>query len=194
MRYLLFTLLIASTIASAEVFKTINPDGSTSYSDVKTEGAEAITAPELTPTPAVKYPKKKPAAKTEEKAVAVPYQTFSIASPADEETIRDNNGNVSVSFTINPALQTKFKHSITVLLDGKARKTALTTTSAQLQNIDRGMHSLSAQIVDGSGKVINTSNIVTIHMKRQSKLHGKTPGLWPSLEPLTATLPPVNAL
>lgn len=195
MHYLLLTLLFTSSIASAEVYKTTNPDGSTSYSDVPTEGSETITPPELTPTPAVKYPKKQVAKPVDkDKKQALPYTSFSISSPTNDETIRDNNGNVRISLDIAPKLQTDFKHSITILLDGKPIKTGLTSAQAQLNNIDRGMHSITAQIVAKDGKVLKTSSSVTIHMKRQSKLHGKTPTLWPTLEPASATLPPQSAL
>ena len=173
MRYLVLSLLLTSSIASAEVYKTVNPDGSVTYSDVKTENAEAITPPELTPTPAVKYPKKKPAAKADDrdKKQALPYKTFIIASPVNNGTIRNNSGTILISMNIAPKLQTDYKHSLTILLDGKVAKEGITTMQAQLNNVDRGMHSITAQIIGKDGKLIKTSASITIHMKRHSKLH-----------------------
>lgn len=193
MRYLLLALLLSSAFASAEVFKTINPDGSTSYSDVKTEGAEAITPPELTPTPAVKLPKKKVAARPAEENKALGYKSFSISSPANNAVVRNNNGDVHITLSITPALQTSFKHSITVLLDGKPVKSDISTTQVKLSNIDRGMHSISAQIIEDK-KIIKSASPVTIHVKRQSKLHGKNIPLWPSLTPTETTQAEQSAL
>lgn len=193
MRYILLTLLLTCGIASAEVYKTTNPDGSTSYSDTPSEGAEAITPPELTPTPAVKYPKKKPVEAKNDKEKAVPYKSFNISSPSNDAIIRDNNGNISITLSLEPGLQTNFKHSINILLDGKIYKSGITSLSFNFKNIDRGMHQISATVVDSKNKMLKSAPSVIIHLKRHSKLHGKTPTLWPELDTNT-TQPTQSAL
>ena len=174
MRYLLLTFLLLSTHTSAEVYKSINPDGSTSYSDVPAPHGEAISLPELTPVPAVKYPKKAPAEKKENNTV-LPYTLFKISSPKNQTVIRDNNGNTKLALKIKPELQTKHKHSITLLLDSKVYKKGLTTAGGQFSNLDRGSHTLSARLVDENNKTLKSTHPVTVHIRRHSQLHNQKP-------------------
>ena len=194
MRYLLLTFLLLSNHASAEVYKTINPDGSASYSDVPTNGTEPIKLPELTPTPAIKYPKKTIDTKKEDNKKALPYKSFTISSPEDNATIRDNNGNVAVQISSTPELQTSFKHSISFFLDGKIHKSGLTGNQIKLMNLDRGSHTISAKLLNANKKVLKSTQTITIHIKRQSKLHPKTSYKWPENIPLSITPPTQNAL
>jgi len=172
MRYLLLTLLILSTDVTAEVYKTINPDGSVSYSDVQSDNAKAITPPGLTPTPSVKLPKKAKTKPVDENKV-LPYTTFKITSPSKNQTIRNNNGKVKVSIDIKPSLQTKFKHSISIFLDGREITSKLTTHSHVLKDIYRGRHSISAKLLDENGAILKVSNLVFVNVRRFSALNKK---------------------
>ncbi len=172
MRYLLLTLLMFSPFASAEVFKTVNPDGSVTYSDVQSEGSKSITPPGLTPTPAVKLPeKKKP--KPEDEDSPVPYKAFNIASPSTNQTIRNNNGNVKVSIDIKPGLQTKFNHSISIFLNGREIASKLKSPTYTLKDVVRGRHSVSARLLDKNGSILKRSNLVFVNMRRFSTLNKK---------------------
>ena len=194
MRYLLLTLFILSTHATAEVYKTINPDGSTSYSDVPTNDQEPVKLPELTPAPAVKYPKKSIDKKKDDNMIALPYKSFTISSPENNAIIRDNNGNVTIQVNITPELQTSFKHSISFYLDGKIYKSGLSSNQIQMTNLDRGSHTISAKLLNANKKILKVTQTITIHVKRQSKLHPKASAGWPENIPLTITFPPQNAL
>jgi len=171
MSKLLILLLLINTPVYAEIYKITNPDGSTSYSDVKVPGSKVIIPPKLTPTPAFKAPKKanKPTAKKSPEAE--PYQSISIVSPAHQSIIRDNNGDLKVSFTLTPELLIQAKHSVSVLLNGKVVKKGLTANQAILKNINRGSHAISAQIVDDHNKPLLSSPVITVHIKRHSILH-----------------------
>ena len=173
MRLLLIFLLFTSTYTSAEIYKTRNPDGSITYTDIESSDSTVITPPKLISTPGFK-PKPAPAKKADEdKNKPLPYRLFSITTPANQSVINNNNGQITVNLTIKPALQTHFKHSITLLLDGKPTQTGLKSLTAKLNNIDRGSHTLSAQIIGQYKKILKTSTPVTFHMKRHSILHKK---------------------
>ena len=172
MRYLLLSLLIFSSVASAEVFKTINPDGSITYSDVQTEGSKSITPPGLTPTPAVKLPPKKKI-EPENNGQPVAYQAFKITKPSSNKTIRNNNGEITVSIDIKPALQTKFKHSISIYLNGREAAKKLSSSTYTLKDVVRGRHSVSARLLDKNGNVLKRSNLVFVNMRRFSTLNKK---------------------
>ncbi|MCK5336838.1 MAG: DUF4124 domain-containing protein [Gammaproteobacteria bacterium] len=173
MRLITIFLMLITANANAEIYKTLNPDGSTSYSDVESPDSKVIIPPKLTTAPAVKYPKKTDQKSTSKNDKPLPYKTFTITSPINQAVIRDNNGNATVSLSIEPALQTKFKHSISIFLNGKAIKTGLTTATTQINNLDRGSHTFSAQILSESKAILKTSKSVTVHIKHHSKLHKK---------------------
>jgi Domain of unknown function (DUF4124) len=95
-----------------------------------------------------------------------PYPVLTIASPANDTPLRDNVGNVSVQVGIDPALNGA--HRLRLLLDGNPVADA-TSTSFQLENVDRGTHSLSVEVVDEDGEVLQTSSTSTFHMQRYHK-------------------------
>jgi hypothetical protein len=175
MRTLIFiaSLIIAFT-SQAALYKWVDENGEVIYSDQPpTKDAKELVPPPIMSTPAVKYtPKQKPEEKTEEE-VATTYTEFKITSPAQDETIRDNAGNISLTLSIAPALNTKQGHSISVLVDGKAKLSNSKNLSHTLTYIDRGTHTLKAEIKDAKGSVIKSSNSVTIHLHRVSALHKK---------------------
>ena len=173
MRLLILILIFFSSNVFAEIYKTRNPDGSITYTDVESPNSSVITPPKLISTPGYK-PKHAPDKQTEDdKNKPLPYRIFSLSAPTNQSVVIDNNGKIAVSLTIKPALQTSFKHSISLLLDGKPIKTGLKSLTTELQNIDRGSHTLSAQIIDRNKKVLKTCAPVVFHMKRHSILHKK---------------------
>jgi hypothetical protein len=94
--------------------------------------------------------------------VIKPYTSFSIISPADQETIQ-NQPDVTVSLKVEPALQGSDK--IQVYVDGKAWGEPQAATTISLGRLDRGTHQLSAAIVDANHKVVKQSNSVTAYFQ-----------------------------
>ncbi|HED34757.1 MAG TPA: DUF4124 domain-containing protein [Gammaproteobacteria bacterium] len=167
---LLLTLILVSTCttAFAEMYKWIDEDGNISYSDQPPyKGAETLDAPQISTTPAVKVPPKA-ATREEEEAEKneTKYSYFKITSPENDATIRDNNGNFSISMNSKPALDTAAGHYISILIDGKAVKKQSSTT-ASFSNIDRGTHKISAQIKNKNNKVVRSAATITLHLHRQ---------------------------
>lgn len=169
MRYILILLLLSSPV-SAEVYKTINPDGSVSYSDVQTKDSKSITPPGLTPTPAVKLAKK-PQQKAQESKTPKRYTVFEITSPKNNQTIKNNNGQIPVTLKITPKLQDNFKHTISLVLDGSVVASKLTSANHTLKDVFRGRHSLSARLIDKNGTVLKSSNLVFVNVRRFSQLN-----------------------
>ena len=165
-----FTLLaiglVSSTLISnttAGVYKRVNPDGSVEFTDKPEEIGEkpievsppSSYSPPPPPRPAA------PAAAT--KKADVSYESVSISSPAHDATIRDNEGNISVSVSVKPGLQTG--HSFILMMDGKEAGKG-PQNSFQLKNVDRGSHNFSVQVIDGTGKIMVQSKSVTVHLHR----------------------------
>jgi len=171
---ILFFILFNTTATHAEMYKWVDKDGNISYSDQPPfKGAEKLDAPALTSVPATDIPEKKPEPipeSEEDKNKTTKYTYLRITSPEHDATIRDNDGNFSISFSIQPSLNTKQGHYFSVHMDGKTMQDKLSSLSADMTNIDRGSHSLSVTVKDKNGKTIRKSKPITVHVHRQSIL------------------------
>jgi len=163
--------LILSTSVHAEMYKWVDEDGNTNYSDVQPfKDADTHVSPEVNTTPAVKVPKPQVTEESSASTQQTVYQLFKITSPEHNATIRDNQGNFSVGLEIQPALNTKQGHYISVLLDNKVVQDKLTSLSARFSNIDRGTHQISASIKNKRGKTLLSTDSISIHLHRTSIL------------------------
>ena len=168
-------LFFATTINSfAAIYQTLDADGNIVFTDKPEAGS---TKKILIPPAVIKIKKvkeKKPVnglgeLKVKEKK-AVPYAKFSIVSPAQDSSIRNNIGTQELKLKISPGLQAKFGHRIKVRLDDKMHKNSWMSSSILFKNIDRGTHTFQAFIVDKSGKRLKSSKTVTFHLQRFSRL------------------------
>jgi len=172
---LLLFMLLNSTATQAEMYKWVDQDGNISYSDHPPyKGAKKLEAPALSSVPATDIPEKKPetVAETngEDEKKITKYAYLRITSPENDATIRDNNGNFSISISIKPSLNTKAGDYFSVLMDGKVMHDKLSSTSVSMTNIDRGSHTVSVTVNSKDGKPIRKSSPVTVHVHRQSIL------------------------
>jgi len=151
----------------AEIYKRTNPDGSVEFTDVPRSDEEKpvplspMSTFKTTPAPAPQR------ATSNARADAKKYSAISVASPANEATIRDNTGTVKVSVSLSPALRSG--HKLVLLVDGE-QKGESRSGSFTLNNLDRGSHSLVAQVVDKAGKALISSAPVTVYLFRQSAI------------------------
>lgn len=157
----------ATNIVKAEVYKQVNPDGSVEFTDVPKSDDEAPLP--LRPMSTFKAPPVTPISSSpaSSKATISQYTNISITSPANEATIRDNAGNLTVTVSLAPSLQPGHKM---VLFDNGTNLGESTSGSFTLSNVDRGTHVLSVQVQDTSGKVLLASEPVTVFLHRQSAL------------------------
>lgn len=169
--YLLIALFIFPVLSHAALYKWTNSDGEVIYSDTPpNDELEEMKLPILTTTPSVKY-KAKEKSEPEKEDKAGNYTEFTLIEPVNEASFTDNTGNVAVSLGLKPGLDTSSGHSISIFVDGQASISNSQQTSVQLVNLDRGTHSIHAEIRDKKGAVLMTSNTVSITIIRYSKLH-----------------------
>ena len=148
------TILAAGAVL-AQAYKWVDADGVVHYSDRPEEGAERIVLPQDTrrssPPPAPRSTVTRPAEKDAEAApAAFKYESIEISTPAAEETLWNIESILSVSLSVEPALQSG--HQIRVYFDGEPRM--VSGTSFQLEEVYRGVHNLQAEIVDETGKLM----------------------------------------
>jgi hypothetical protein len=171
---LLITLSACMTgsLVMAEIYKEIDKDGNVVYTDVP---GKAKQKP-VDVTPMTTY-KSRPvtgaasAAKTKkaEKKTTTTYSTLQVTSPAADAVIRANNGVISISLQSQPGLDTKAGHHYVILIDGQQRKTS-TASSITVDNVDRGTHSIGAEIRDEGDQVMVSASPVQITVLRASVL------------------------
>lgn len=146
-----------------KIYTWIDKNGNRIYSDVPQDGAKVMEiskGTDYTPPNQVKdYSKIKPKVVPEEKV----YSNFTIASPSNDATVRNNQGNLQLALDIRPALEKG--HLIKVELDGVEVRTA-GSSIISLTNIDRGTHVLVAHIVTADGEVLDSTPPVTVHLHR----------------------------
>jgi hypothetical protein len=162
MRKILLTLLVLTCAAApAEVFKRIGPDGSVHFSDRPGADAEKV---DVGPVQTLKLPPVKPGKTAQApRRQAFQYSEFSIVSPASEEGIRANDGNVTVRMALQPALRSG--DSVAVSIDGERIGTGSSTT-IQLTNLPRGGHTIQATVIDTEGKELAQAQPVTFYILR----------------------------
>jgi Domain of unknown function (DUF4124) len=153
---------------AAEVYRWVDPDGNTQYSDQPRPNAQVIRIPKApAPTP--------PAAPAGDPAPSDPaapkfagYDKIAVVNPPNDGTVWDNSGNVSIEIAVAPALQGTLGHKLLVLLNGQPLGEPIAATSFTVANLDRDTYTLQARIVDAGGEVLGESPPSVFHMKRIS--------------------------
>lgn len=181
MRSVLIILGLALCIgvsAQDRVYKRVNPDGSVEYSDQPIEGAEVMSVPKGSTftMPETSTPTTPSAASTGEEA-SVRYDSLAITRPTNDEAIRSNEGKVTALVRVVPDLAAN--HRYRWKMDGEIVQD-VNSPELRLNNVDRGSHTLQAEIVDVDGKVIISSDSITFHLLRY-----RIPGAQPTPPPPT---------
>ncbi|NKF52160.1 DUF4124 domain-containing protein [Shewanella sp. WXL01] len=167
MRLLLLISLITISLSSvAAVYRWVDENGKVHYSDEPRENATEVQLNDNTqnnitvvqPTPITRSTKPSPDAQPNYKVV--------IASPAEEATIRDNNGNITVTANIEPKLPKGA--FFTLSLNGQLKVQPQTSSIFRLTNIDRGAHTIVVNVVTQNGKVLASSPARTVFLHRAS--------------------------
>lgn len=175
MHRLLLTCLVVFAVGAASadtrVYKSTNEEGLVEFSDRPQKGAEAV---EVKPAQSVDVPVPQfstPSQRAPESAApSSPYSEFAIRSPQNDEALVEHSGRVTVGVAINPPLRLGSGHRLQFRLDGKAMGPLSAATSIVLENVDRGTHILTADVVDSNGRVLASTQPSTFHLQRTSVL------------------------
>ena len=167
-------VILSSLLAVAEdtVYRSTDKNGNAVFTDQATENAQEIEIKE-TATYTETVPTYTPTSKTKNVYKSIGYTSLSILQPASEEAIRSNSGNLTVSYSLQPALESK--HSTELLIDGSPVQSSGSGGSFSLTNIDRGTHTLMVQVIDDSGSVLITSDSIMITMLRYAQVRRISP-------------------
>jgi hypothetical protein len=172
---ILLLALSADTAWAAEgttVYKTKDSSGAPVFTDRGSSASEEITIEDPITFPSAVFEEDDQGIdyqnmKSESDAPQITsYSRVAITSPTDQQVIRDNAGNL----TVNGLLPANISpgHQARLLLDGKVAA-IYQGSSVQLENIDRGTHTLQLDIADKkSGKVLIASDPISVTILRHS--------------------------
>lgn len=181
----LFSVLLFFTLATpcvhAKIYTWTDENGVVHFSDQPNPQAKELKID--VPPPSKKAPTTAPKATDPSQGerhllfdTELPKHTtpssIQIMSPLHQQTIRNNEGIITVSAVANRAMDKG--HTARLYLDGKAHGKAQTRLDWRLVNIDRGSHQLQVKLLK-YGKVIASSEKITVFLHRASRLHPKGP-------------------
>ncbi|MFT5452127.1 MAG: hypothetical protein ACI9N9_001615, partial [Enterobacterales bacterium] len=148
-----------------QVYTWIDESGNRMYSDMPRDGAELMKIQEGTnySPPGQKSNRDYSTMRPKVVETGDSYTNFSIISPSNSQTIRNNNGDFQVAIDVRPKLGKG--HGIRLEIDGQVVQSSMSSLMS-LANIDRGTHTLVAYITGADGKTIKTTAPVTIHLHR----------------------------
>lgn len=158
----------------AELFKWKDERGNTIYSDQpppEGEQSAIIKKEQLPPiitVPAIDVNKSSNAAEPESDTTAR-YRSITISDPGHDAEVRENTGNVSISVQVEPYVFNERGDTVVIYMDGNEISRG-SQTSVQLQNVDRGTHTLRAEVLDRAGQVLKASDTTVFHLKRFSAI------------------------
>lgn len=186
-RILIALLLVAaSVVAEASVYRYVDENGNVVFADHAIPG---VNAQEITPSPAPAKPAKplakpvtdpkKGAPATPEKATAtapakIKYTEVLIRSPSNDEVAGNNDGVVSIDFSVTPPLRADLGHKLLALIDGVPAGKPTAASPLIVENMERGSHTLVLAVMEPKGELLGSSKAITFHIQRISvQMRGK---------------------
>ena len=165
---ILLPFLLSS--AQAALYKTIDKNGSITYSDSPAKNAKELDLPpipliHITPSPELDLSKKTSPKNGE--SMEVEYANLMITFPRDGETTSSNSGDVSVALSITPVLSNA--DTVILKVNGKEMRRGHSELLI-LPHLNRGSHTLQAFILNAADKTLISSKPITFHLQRHSKV------------------------
>lgn len=162
----LVTLALFSASLSAGFYKWVDSDGVAHYSDHPVEQAEELRIPGAGDRPgdSVTENNQETVQAGQEPQQTDGYTQFEILDPEQNQTLRNDEGEVRVSMLLQPALQEGHKISLTV--NGTPLETLNISTQLILREVPRGSHTLQATIVDVEGTPLISTPVVNFQMRK----------------------------
>jgi hypothetical protein len=190
MRAVLFTLMwvaVSAFAGTAAVYKWVDENGVTHYSDQPHAGAQKI---QIQAVQTYKAPvgQRAPVIPQRRTSTTAAYSTCVLNRPTSQEMFQ-NTQTVPASVHVEPELRAGDR--ISVLLDGAPVSADIAVDSEfALNSVYRGAHSLVARVEDSTGAVVCQSPSVTFNVRQSSLLAPNSPlAPAPTVAPETPVAP-----
>lgn len=164
MRIFLLCLVMIAPWVTAEVYKTVDKDGRTVYTDKpKTENAEKLQLREINTVPGAQpLPNSSPVDSFQSRPAAVSYQ-IDIVSPRNDVSIPVGQRDLGIAVTLKPAMQGG--HLLVYFMNGELLEET-TASNIIVKDVPRGTHTLVVEAIDADGQSLGTSAPVIVNIIR----------------------------
>ena len=164
---ILFSALAGTAASAAPAWTWVDENGTVHFSDrpvpgarqVEISGAQSFVTQAPTVTPRALMPGD---------AANAPYESVTIVSPAEQETLWNIGAMLDVRTSFVPPLQPGHRYDL--VLDGQRRNVNTMSTSVVLPDVFRGEHTLQVVVLDG-GREIMRSPPRTFFVQQTSALN-----------------------
>lgn len=176
---LLLAMLAAPAFAGQPIWKWVDEKGVTHYSDRPVPGATKmeISGGNRWDSAASSPPASSQSAS--QPAAGPPYRTLEILTPKQGENVINTGGEVLVEILTNPVLQGD--HTLRLYLNGRlVEGFAPRTTTYQLRDVPRGVHTVIVTVADQRGTQLQQSTIRSFNVRQESIAK---PPVGPTLRP-----------
>ena len=158
--YLFAFITVISTGISAQVYRWVDSEGRTHYSDRPAANAQALRI-DGKERPGVPDPADRSSPGT---PLLGPYASFEIVSPEPNQTLRQESATLPMSLLLDPPLMVG--HRLEILMDGVPIAVEEPIgTQLSLSGLSFGTHVSEARIMDASG-VVARSAPVSFHLRK----------------------------
>lgn len=165
-------LLVAMTLPAAEIYRRADRGQGVEFSDQPDPAAERVILRDPVVLPIPGYPAPEPTERPLRPAVKMKpgemYTQLQILVPADDGTVRANDGVVQVQVLLIPPLQTALGHKLVLRLDNAAVSKPGESTDFNLTDVSRGTHQLQAQVLASDGSEVMASGVSRFHLHRHA--------------------------
>ncbi|MCC5865728.1 MAG: DUF4124 domain-containing protein [Wenzhouxiangella sp.] len=177
MRTLLLLLalcLLSLPLAAQPIYKVVDEDGNVTYTDQKpSEDAEPMDLPRLNvldggSPAAVPMAPASPARDRDGSS----QMDFRIVSPEHEEHIFGTGNTLHVR--LSSSIDIPSTAQIVIYINGEAQS-PVRSLNASFEEIDRGEHTLRAELQTSAGRVLASTDTITFYMRQASRLHPQRP-------------------
>ncbi len=159
----LLAMLLAGGAAASEIYKSYDENGNVVFSDQPpSPDAQPIDLPEaniVNSVPASPRPVRR-----DDGLDQIPL-ALQMLTPSDEETFWGTSQNLDVSFDVQPELRPGMQ--IAIYIDDN-REAVIRTSRTTISSIDRGTHTIRAELLDSRGNVLDNTDTRTFFMKQYS--------------------------
>lgn len=161
---------LGPAMATAEIYRTVDEHGNVVFTDIPPPSGQ--TSESVTINPVNTFAVPAPAVTAPPVEADVPevahYDSIRILTPANDATVRENAGNVTVAVALIPPLRAGDR--LVLYMDGNQSPVRAQGASFQLENVDRGSHTIGVRVLDDSGRVAAEAETSTFHLQRVSAL------------------------
>lgn len=171
MRYWLMALSLIPLIALGAIYKTVDENGNTVYTDkpsADTPREEVTLPPTNTIPPAPQQDTKRSGPRELSRDNTPSNYIVNLVSPRSGTRLNATQRNVTLSVATEPDLHPN--HLVQFYWNGANQGEATPNNSLTIEEIHRGEHSFRAEVVDQYGAVLGASGSVSISVFRPTRL------------------------